>query len=82
MLFADGFGQAKCCADPRNGCRNDSGNLLAPKNDLELSVGFKSGGCLVSEGPEDLRPYCPDTFSKPADTTRITQGELCDTVMI
>lgn len=38
MLFADGFGQAEMLHGSTEWLRNDSENLLASKNDLELSV--------------------------------------------
>jgi hypothetical protein len=38
MLFADGFGQAEMLRGSTEWLRNDSGNLLASKNDLEQSV--------------------------------------------
>lgn len=38
MLFADGFGQAEMLRGSTEWPRNDSENLLASKNDLELSV--------------------------------------------
>jgi hypothetical protein len=37
MLFADGFGQAEMLRGSTEWLRNDSENLLASKNDLELS---------------------------------------------
>ena len=38
MLFADGFSQAEMLRGSTELLRNDSGNLLASKNDLELGV--------------------------------------------